>query len=197
MTDDLNSDHLDEDNLTPEQVAAMEVDRGSNIFVRRDLATRFQKGNKAWLARSTHGRKPIFSNAEDLQDACEQYFEWNADNPLIEFKPNTNGDNYIPRMRAMTLTSLRRFIGISADTWILYKEKPDFAEVIAEAEEIVRDQKLEGAAAGFLNANIIARDLGLRDGIDSKVTAEVDLKKLPTDQLFQLYLRLKKDMNEG
>jgi hypothetical protein len=31
-------------------------------------------------------------------------------------------------------------------------------------------QKFTGAAAGFLNPNIIARDLGLRDAIDSDVT---------------------------
>ena len=30
-------------------------------------------------------------------------------------------------------------------------------------EEIIRQQKFEGAAANLLNANIIARDLGLAD----------------------------------
>ena len=30
----------------------------------------FQAGNKFWLARSSHGRNPIFSNPEQLRNAC-------------------------------------------------------------------------------------------------------------------------------
>ena len=36
----------------------------------------FQSGNKFWLARSSHGRNPIFSNPEQLRNACYEYFEW-------------------------------------------------------------------------------------------------------------------------
>ena len=38
--------------------------------------------------------------------------------------------------------------------------------VIDDIEKIIYRQKFEGAAAGLLNANIIARDLGLRDKQD-------------------------------
>jgi hypothetical protein len=42
----------------------------------------------------------------------------------------------------------------------------DFSKVITHIREIIYRQKFEGAAAGFLNPNIIARDLGLKDRTD-------------------------------
>ena len=38
-----------------------------------------------------------------------------------------------------------------------------FKTITAQIKQIIRTQKFEGASAGFLNANIIARDLGLTD----------------------------------
>lgn len=42
----------------------------------------------------------------------------------------------------------------------------DFSAVINKIEEIIYQQKFEGAAVGLFNSNIIARDLGLRDKQD-------------------------------
>ena len=39
----------------------------------------------------------------------------------------------------------------------------DFSFVVTRIRETIYNQKFSGAAAGFLNANIIARDLGLKD----------------------------------
>lgn len=128
------------------------------------------KGNQFWKVRSSHGRNPIYKKPADLQDAIYQYFDWNTKNPLIEVKPMIEmgmiSDANIPRMRAMTITACARFCGMTHETWIEYRDKKGFSEVIKEAEDIIRDQKFAGAAAGFLNANIIARDLGLKDGVD-------------------------------
>ncbi len=44
------------------------------------------KGNKFWLARSSHGRKPIFANPDKLWEACCEYFQWVEKNPLKEQK---------------------------------------------------------------------------------------------------------------
>jgi len=41
-----------------------------------------------------------------------------------------------------------------------------FSTVIADIEAVIKSQKFQGAAAGLLNANIIARDLGLADKSD-------------------------------
>ena len=53
------------------------------------------------------------------------------------------------------------FLGITGTAWSEYCAKDGFAEVAAQIEDVIRTQKLEGAAAGLLNASIIQRDLGL------------------------------------
>lgn len=42
----------------------------------------------------------------------------------------------------------------------------DFNAVIRDIEQVIYNQKFQGAAAGLLDANIIARDLGLKDRHD-------------------------------
>ena len=124
-------------------------------------------GNRFWEARSTHGRKPIFSSPEQLWEACCQYFEWNEANPLWEIKSymyqGAPVQDQVPKMRAMTIAGLCNFLDISVDCWALYKSREDFVGITTRAEKIIYQQKFEGAAAEFLNPNIIARDLGLKD----------------------------------
>lgn len=72
------------------------------------------------------------------------------------------------KMRAYTWSGLYTFL----DVYDLreYKTNPeykDFSPVITRIENILRTQKFEGAAAGLLNPNIIARDLGLVDRADT------------------------------
>ena len=124
-------------------------------------------GNSFWKARSSHGRKPIFSSADQLWDACVEYFVWVEENPLKESQAFAyQGEvkvSEIPKMRAMTLAGLCIFLDINRSTWDEYRVKDDFSEVSTRVDEVIRAQKFEGAAAGLLNASIIARDLGLSD----------------------------------
>lgn len=66
----------------------------------------------------------------------------------------------------MTLGGLYLFLGINRSTWDEYRGREDFSAVIGRVEEAIREQKFTGAAADLLNANIISRDLGLRDGVE-------------------------------
>lgn len=61
----------------------------------------------------------------------------------------------------MTLSGLCTFLDITEETWRSYREKPDFLGVTTRAESTIYQFKFEGTAAGLLNPNIIARDLGL------------------------------------
>ena len=125
------------------------------------------KGNRFWEARSSHGRKPIFSSPEHLWEACCEYFEWNESNPLWETKSyqyqGMPVQDKIPKMRAMTKEALYSFLDITRSCWDSYKAREGFSAVTTRVEETIYRQKLEGSAAEFLNANIIARDLGLAD----------------------------------
>ena len=125
------------------------------------------KGNRFWEARSSHGRNPKFESGDQLWSACCEYFQWVEDNPLWEMKPFAYQGEVtqepVAKMRAMTLTGLCLFLDISDDTWRNYRSNEDFLGVVSRAEKVIYDQKFSGAAADLLNANIIARDLGLAE----------------------------------
>lgn len=125
------------------------------------------KGNDFWKARSSHGRKPIFATPDDLWAAASEYFEWVEANPLWEDKivsfQGVTTHEPIAKMRAMTLSGLCIFLDIARNSWDEYRARKDYLGVSHAIEEIIRTQKFEGASADLLNANIIARDLGLAD----------------------------------
>ncbi|HDL6959135.1 TPA: DNA-packaging protein [Yersinia enterocolitica] len=125
------------------------------------------KGNRFWEARSSHGRSPKFESPEALWSACTEYFVWIEDNPLYETKAfafqGTVTQEAIPKMRAMTIIGLCLFLDIDRSTWYALKAKEGFSDITTRAEEVIYNQKFSGAAADLLNANIIARDLGLKE----------------------------------
>lgn len=129
-------------------------------------------GNEFWKARSSHGRKPIFAKPEDLQEGIDQYFQWCIDYPLYETKAMIVAGAVelveIPLLRATTRQGLCGFLDISSMSWYDYDKKEDFSLVTKRAMERMYSQKFTGAAAGQLNANIIARDLGLSEKVDNK-----------------------------
>ena len=124
-------------------------------------------GNQFWLLRSSHGPKPRFRSGTQLRDAAYEYFQYVLDNPLLEEKmfvvDKALKRTKVKKMRAMTLAGLHLFLGISHDTWAKYRKREGLSAVTREIDSIIRTQKFEGAAAGLLNANIIARDLGLQE----------------------------------
>ncbi|HBV2547008.1 TPA: DNA-packaging protein [Klebsiella pneumoniae] len=134
------------------------------------------KGNKFWLARSKHGRNPKFSDPEKLWDACCEYFDWVEKNPLWETKAfsfqGTITKARLPKMRAMTLSGLFLFLDIDRKTWEAYAKKKDLLPITTRVERLIYEQKFSGAAADLLNANIIARELGLVE----KKSVEGDLE---------------------
>ncbi|MCZ3377435.1 DNA-packaging protein [Rhizobium sp. AG207R] len=125
------------------------------------------KGNQFWKARSSHGRTPTFASPDDLWDACVEYFEWVDANPLYEDKltsyQGVNQHEPVAKMRAMTISGLCIFLDIDLQTWANYRANKDFFGVVSRVELTIRTQKFEGASADLLNANIIARELGLAD----------------------------------
>ena len=133
------------------------------------------EGNQFWKARSSHGRNPVFNNPDVLWDACFQYFEWVDNHPLKEAKLfHYQGEvieESVDKMRAMTVAGLCIFIGITLETWTQYRTKDGFSDVCKTVDEIIKQQKFEGAAADLLNPSIIARDLGMIDKQTVDVTS--------------------------
>ena len=136
-------------------------------------------GNQFWKLRSKHGRDRLFATPKLLWDAACEYFQWCEDHPLWEVKgfafQGVVTKEKFPKMRAMTLSQLCFYLNCSQSYFREFKSnlKPnesqldyDFLTVIREIEETIYNQKFQGASADLLNANIIARDLGLADRSD-------------------------------
>lgn len=132
------------------------------------------KNNQFWKQRTKHGRDKIFKTPNDLWLAACEYFEWCDSNPLIEidYKGKDNEMVNYPRIRAYTIRDLCRFLGVN-EMYINQFEatcSKDFSIIITRIRDIIYTQKFQGAAAGMLNPNIIARDLGLTDSKKTDIT---------------------------
>lgn len=158
------------------------------------------KENQFWKQRSKHGRDKIFSKPEILWEEACKYFEWCDENPLGKVeqarggkekkalsvtdkgvKSENTGLIELPLMRAYTWEGLELFLGIDSLRW--YKTSDahkDFLQIITKIGKIIYDQKFTGAAAGLLNPNIIARDLGLTD--KKQVEIKDVVVDIPTDE---------------
>jgi hypothetical protein len=156
------------------------------------------KGNQYWkLAKKALGKPRAYPTPESLWEKALEYFQWAEENPLYEVKlvvwQGVATQEEIPKVRAFTLSGLRLFLGIGAETYQGYRNRQEYAVVISMIEETIRTQKFEHAAADLLNPNIIARDLGLKDGIDhssndGSMTPKpaIDVTKLSTAALAEI-----------
>lgn len=141
------------------------------------------KGNRFWEQRSSHGRDKLFESPKLLWEAATEYFQWCDENPFKEEVLGSKNEIVeLERMRPYTMQGLCRYLGCNTDYFKNFKnqerkDKDDFSPVITDIEQAVYEQKFSGAAAGFLNANIISRDLGLADKkeIENKGVATVTL----------------------
>lgn len=131
------------------------------------------EGNQWWKLRAKHGRDKIFESPEVLWEACIEYFE--ATDKRVWRKKDWVGKDAIEVERESTppytLTGLFVFLDINRKTWDLYRNREDFIPVIDQVEQIMYTQKFEGAAVGAFNANIISRDLGLKDASEVNISA--------------------------
>ena len=147
----------------------------------------FLPGNQFWKARTSVGRPRLLESADALWEACCEYFEWVDANPLYEDKLVTfqgaATHEPVAKMRAMTIDGLCLFLDIAVSTWYEWRKVSDFSEVVSRAESVIRSQKFAGAAADLLNANIIARDLGLAEKreVDSTSTVKVSADMSPQE----------------
>lgn len=131
--------------------------------------------NQFWKNRTKHGRDKIFSDPELLwQSACE-YFENCDNNPIntLEFNGKDAIECIVPKMRAYTKAGLSVYLDCALNTFDALEKDKDFLQVYTRICQIIYTQKFEGAAAGVLNANIIARDLGLSDNNNTNVNHSV------------------------
>lgn len=159
-------------------------------------------GNQFWKLRSKHGRDKLFSTPDQMREAIFEYFESIDSDPYFKAEAKTvNIGDYqsqiaiarLPVMKPYTIQGLCRYLDCNVSYFSEFEQnlkgKADeiskgFSEVITRAREVIYENKFSGAAAGFFNANIIARDLGLRDQSEVNVN---DSRK-STSEMFPVEL---------
>lgn len=159
------------------------------------------EGNQFWKLRSKHGRDKLFADPDLLWNGACEYFESVDQNPFYESKPMvvSSGHNMgsevemveVPVKRPYTIQAMCTYFDCSLSWWRNFKsnqKSEGFVSVIEKIEQVIYNQKFEGAASGFFNANIIARDLGLKEQTDVNLNDHrktVDDMFPPEDELNQ------------
>lgn len=133
-------------------------------------------GNRFWELRASHGRDTIFSHPEAMWEAACEYFAEVQDNPLFEHdfvgKDATEVDKR--KMRPFTYQGLALFCDVHSKYFKEFEEavadrnddlSKGFSDVLTRIRDTIYTQKYEGAAAGFFNANLVSKDLGINEHI--------------------------------
>lgn len=134
------------------------------------------KGNQFWKLADPEclGRPCIFDSPETLWKQAKEYFQECDENPLLRTEVTTTDKGVFDKVYShkipYTWEGLYVFLGI--ENLDRYKKKEDFVGILSHIGNIIRNQKYVGAATGIFNANIIARDLGLRDHSDHTTNGE-------------------------
>lgn len=134
-------------------------------------------GNAWWKLRAKHGRDKIFENDTTLWGAAVEYFEATDSRKWV--KKDWVGKDGREVLRETetpyTISGLCLFLDIDNQTWANYRANKDFFGVVTRIESIIYTQKIEGATVGAFNANIVARELGLADKTESKISSDMQV----------------------
>jgi len=134
------------------------------------------------------GRPLTFETPEIMWEKACGYFTWAKANPLEEEKLfNSSGEilrETVYLARPFSIKAFCLHARITHQTWLNYKNNPEFLGVTEQISSISFTQQFDGASVGLFNSNLIARSLGLADKTESKVEVkshEEALKELGDD----------------
>lgn len=137
------------------------------------------KNNQYYLLAKNF-KKPKKYRPIRLWEIFLQYCEWVEKNPLKETKAFGTGKKLtVPLMRAMSIQGFCIYANMDRSTWYEYKSNEEYSYIINRIDDMMFSQKFEGASSGLLKENIIARELGLKDGQEMDVTTKQKVIILP------------------
>lgn len=124
-----------------------------------------EKNNQYWRLRKDLSETGKKLTPEQIIEKAQEYINFCVNTPLksMDYRGKDPVPVYIDKMRAMCLEGLCNFLGISKSTWDNWRDDEMYLEVITRVENLMFQYNFEGASANMLNANIIARKLGLTD----------------------------------
>lgn len=139
------------------------------------------------------GRPVIFESAERLRKACTGYFELMHANPEYKSEFKEGAIRNLPCRPLFTLKGLGLYLGVGESYWRDKRaemskrkdtEAAEFSAVIQWVDDIVTENKYQGATHGFFKATIISQELGF----STNVNIEVNDKRKETQELFPTQL---------
>lgn len=147
-----------------------------------------KKGNTYWrLAKGFAVGTEKKYTPEDLLTKAIEYFEWVEKTPLKEQKAFGNGTIVnLNKMRAMTIKGFCLHANISPNTFESYCKDEAYLRITSYIKDVIYTQKFEGAAAGLLETNIIAREIGLKEKVETEnqttIRASFSISRMDTDK---------------
>lgn len=127
----------------------------------------FSADEQYWQKKPKGQGVMAFSTPEDLRAAACEAFDWMVRHPKKRQVTACYKGVFVKTTedleRPFTHHGLAMVMGISLTGLNHYRERDGFAEVMDWIDGVIYTQKFEGAAVGTLNANFIARDLGLAE----------------------------------
>lgn len=143
------------------------------------------EGNQIWKLRPFNaGPERLIKTPEQLIQFVIDYFTWADENPTTEkvigWYQGEATEHEIEHVRPYTIAGLVAFIGTNRSEWSRWKrERHDLVEAMLWAEAQMYEQKFAYASAGLMNANLIARDLGLAE-ISDHTSSDGTMSPKPT-----------------
>lgn len=126
--------------------------------------------NPIWQARSTHGRDHLIGNPQALWKAACEYFQWCDNTPLqkqemMKTGPLSGELVSMPYPRPYTVEGFCNYCHLTTSDMrnLRLRSTPEMQQTIETIEATIRQQKIEGAAAGFFSSATVARELGIKD----------------------------------
>lgn len=130
------------------------------------------------LFENLRGRKARYS-PEDLAEEFKKYIADLEDNQIeveTNYRYQTSNDERRQQRRTQKyarppkiLDFVTRWLGMTHQWWYSLphgKRGADYEAVIERITQYCYDTKFDGAVVGLYNANIIARDLGLKENVE-------------------------------
>ena len=126
-----------------------------------------------WYTGGRVGRvEDMFQDPERLRLAAVMYFGWAESSQVMVGEMVKSGlmagEIYtVPRHRVFSISGLAVYLGLGVQRFNRLCKRPELEDVRDWIDSVIRAQKFELAAAGAINASLIAKDLGL-DGMNSE-----------------------------
>lgn len=160
---------------------------------------KFVKGNQIWKMAKP-GRRAMTSDPAELWQKAVDYFNWCDNNPLLKEEPvKHQGEGTTMELslgRPYSMDAFTIFASVSASYFRTRKleladkedmktatpQESELLDTIHAIENVIRNQRFEGAAVGVFKENLISRIDGYADNINQHNSGEVRQNVIVRDQ---------------